>query len=35
MSMPPMASWEYMYDVNTYPEGANTIEWLKKGIDWA
>ena len=35
MSMPPMASWEYMYDVNTYPEGAKTIEWLKKGIDWA
>ena len=35
MSMPPMASWEYMYDVNTYPEGAKTIKWLKKGIDWA
>ena len=35
MSMPPMASWEYMYDVNTYPEGAKTIELLKKGIDWA
>lgn len=35
MSMPPMASWEYMYDVKTYPEGAKTIEWLKKGIDWA
>lgn len=35
MSMPPMASWEYMYDVNTYPEGAKTLNLLKKGIDWA
>jgi coproporphyrinogen III oxidase len=35
MSMPPMASWEYMYVVNTYPEGAKTLDLLKKGIDWA
>jgi coproporphyrinogen III oxidase len=34
MSLPPLASWEYMYDENTYPEGKRTMDLLKKGIDW-
>ena len=34
MSMPPMASWEYMYDPKTYPAGQETFDLLKKGIDW-
>lgn len=34
MSLPPLASWEYMYDDKTYPEGKQTFELLKKNIDW-
>ena len=34
MSMPPMASWEYMYDSSQFPEGQKTINLLKKGVDW-
>ncbi len=34
MSLPPLASWEYMYDEKTYPEGKQTFELLKKNIDW-
>ena len=34
MSMPPMASWEYMHDASQFPEGQKTMSLLKKGIDW-
>jgi coproporphyrinogen III oxidase len=34
MSLPPMATWEYMYDPQVYPEGQKTFDLLKKGIDW-
>ena len=34
MSLPPLASWEYMHDVSGYPEGQQTLDLLKKGIDW-
>lgn len=34
MSLPPLASWEYMYDEKTYPEGKQTFDLLKKNIDW-
>jgi coproporphyrinogen III oxidase len=34
MSLPPLASWEYMYDASGYPEGQRTLDLLKKGIDW-
>jgi coproporphyrinogen III oxidase len=34
MSLPPLAAWEYMYDENSYPEGKNTLELLKKGVEW-
>jgi len=34
MSLPPLASWEYMHDASTYPEGQKTLDLLKKGIDW-
>lgn len=35
MSLPPMASWEYMYDSKVFPEGQATFDLLKKGINWA
>ncbi|MHA8066895.1 oxygen-dependent coproporphyrinogen oxidase [Aquirufa sp. ROCK2-A2] len=34
MSLPPLASWEYMYDENAYPEGKKTLALLRKGVDW-
>jgi coproporphyrinogen III oxidase len=34
MSLPPMASWEYMYDPKVFAEGQKTFDLLKKGIDW-
>jgi coproporphyrinogen III oxidase len=34
MSLPPLASWEYMYDAGGYPAGQETLDLLKKGIDW-
>jgi coproporphyrinogen III oxidase len=34
MSLPPLASWEYMYDENSYPEGKKTLDLLKKGVEW-
>jgi len=34
MSLPPLASWEYMYDNKSYPEGKQTLDLLKKNIDW-
>ena len=35
MSMPPMASWEYMHDYSDYTEGQKTQDLLKKNIQWA
>lgn len=32
MSMPPMASWEYMYDPSQFPEGQKTMDLLKRGL---
>ena len=34
MSMPPVANWEYDYQVAPNSEEAKTLELLKKGIDW-
>lgn len=34
MSMPPEASWEYMYEPENGSEENFTLENLKKGIDW-
>jgi coproporphyrinogen III oxidase len=34
MSMPPMASWEYMHDASQFPQGQHTLDLLKKGVDW-
>ena len=34
MSLPPMASWEYMYDPQVFSEGQKTFDLLKKGINW-
>jgi coproporphyrinogen III oxidase len=34
MSMPPMASWEYMHDSSQFPQGQKTLDLLKKGVDW-
>jgi coproporphyrinogen III oxidase len=34
MSLPPLASWEYMHDASGYPDGQMTLDLLKKGIDW-
>lgn len=35
MSMPPMANWEYMNQPEKGSNEANTLEYLKKDIDWA
>ena len=34
MSMPPMASWEYMHNSSQFPQGQHTLDLLKKGVDW-
>jgi coproporphyrinogen III oxidase len=34
MSMPPFASWEYMHDASKYPAGQQTLDLLRKGVDW-
>lgn len=34
MSMPPHAEWEYNYQPAAGSKEANTLEWLKKDIDW-
>jgi coproporphyrinogen III oxidase len=34
MSMPPMAQWEYMYQVELGSKEEFTLSHLKKGIDW-
>ncbi|WBL44299.1 oxygen-dependent coproporphyrinogen oxidase [Algoriphagus halophytocola] len=34
MSMPPMAEWEYMYEVKPGSKEEFTQKHLKKGIDW-
>lgn len=34
MSMPPDASWEYMFSVDDASEEGKTLAMLKQGIDW-
>ena len=34
MSMPPVANWEYDYQVAPNSKEAKTLDLLKKGIDW-
>jgi coproporphyrinogen III oxidase len=34
MSMPPLAQWEYNHEVKPDSKEAETLELLKKGIDW-
>lgn len=34
MSMPPVATWEYMHEVEENSPEQFTLEYLKKGIDW-
>ncbi len=34
MSMPPQAEWEYMHIPEEGSPEANTLKYLKKGIDW-
>lgn len=34
MSMPPDASWEYDHTPESGSQEAETLKWLKKGIDW-
>ncbi len=34
VSLPPMASWEYNFQVEKFSEEENTLNMLKKGIDW-
>ncbi|MEM7572692.1 MAG: oxygen-dependent coproporphyrinogen oxidase [Bacteroidota bacterium] len=34
MSLPPLASWAYDYQVDAGSEEAETLSWLKKGVDW-
>jgi len=35
MSLPPQAEWAYRHDVERGSEEAETIGYLRKGIDWA
>ncbi|WP_020535769.1 oxygen-dependent coproporphyrinogen oxidase [Lewinella cohaerens] len=35
MSLPPLAGWEYNYQVEPGSKEAFTQEYLRKGIDWA
>jgi len=34
MSMPPIAVWQYNYQPAIGSEEYQTLQWLKKGIDW-
>ncbi len=34
MSMPPVANWEYMHEPEEGSREAQTLEYLKKDIDW-
>jgi coproporphyrinogen III oxidase len=34
MSMPPMAKWVYNYQVESDSEEENTLNLLKKGVNW-
>lgn len=35
MSLPPQANWRYNYQPNIGSGELKTLQWLKKGIDWA
>lgn len=34
MSLPKNASWEYMRDIKPNSDEENTLNLLKKGVDW-
>ena len=34
MSLPPLAGWEYRYEAEPGSKEAETIQQLRKGIDW-
>ena len=34
MSMPPQADWEYNHRVEVGSPEADTLQWLRKGVDW-
>ncbi len=34
MSLPPMAKWHYNYQPETGSAEAESLSWLKKGVDW-
>lgn len=34
MSLPPEANWAYCYEPKEDARAAQTLQWLKKGIDW-
>ncbi len=34
MSLPPMAGWAYAHQPQTDSAEANTLAWLRKGVDW-
>ena len=34
MSLPPVANWAYNFQPEPGSQEANTLQWLKKGIDW-
>lgn len=34
MSMPPMATWKYNYSPQPGSPEAETLGWLRKGVDW-
>lgn len=35
MSLPPLAAWSYMVEPGPGSPEANTLTWLRKGVDWA
>ncbi len=34
MSMPPLAGWQYDFQPEPHTPEAETLNWLRKGIDW-
>lgn len=34
MSLPPLAGWEYNYQPEPNNKEAQTLQWLRKGIEW-
>jgi len=34
MSLPPLAGWEYSHQPEPGSREADTLRWLRKGVDW-